>query len=236
MARLLRLLLSAFILPSSLLLPASPLAQTRGAGRTDTILYAVSYVEVMPSSEGAAVAALRQYRDTSRKEAGYVRFEVFEQIGRPGHFAIIEMWTDQGTFDAHGMAAPTRQLVSALQPIRVSDHDQRLYKTLSIGAGPEMARSPGIYVVTHVDTAPPQGDAPGMLTRLAEASRKDEGNLRFDVLQHTTRANHFTIVEAWQSQRALDTHAAAAHTKRFREELHAVSGSPLDERLYKIIG
>jgi quinol monooxygenase YgiN len=196
----------------------------------------VSYVEVMPSSEGAAVAALRQYRDLSRKEAGYVRFEVFEQIGRPGHFAIIEMWTDQGTFDAHGMAAPTRQLVSALQPIRVSDHDQRLYKTLSIGAGPEMARSPGIYVVTHVDTAPPQGDAPGMLTRLAEASRKDEGNLRFDVLQHTTRANHFTIVEAWQSQRALDTHAAAAHTKRFREELHAVSGSPLDERLYKIIG
>jgi quinol monooxygenase YgiN len=230
MPPLLCLLLSTVILPSSLW------AQTRAAGRTDTILYAVSYVEVMPTSEGAAVAALRQYRDTSGKEAGYVRFELFEQIGRPGHFAIIEVWTDQRAFDAHGLAAHTRQLLSALQPIRLSDSDQRLYKTLTVGSRPAAANGSGIHVVTHVDTVGSQGDAPGLLTRLAEASRKDEGNLRFDVLQHTTRANHFTVVETWQSQKALDAHAAAVHTRRYRDELHAISGSPLDERLYKIIG
>ena len=228
-------LLCLFLL-GTVILPSSLRAQTRSEAPADTILYAVSYVEVSPASEGVAAAALRKYRDTSRKEAGYVRFELFEQIGRPGHFAIIEMWTDQKAFDAHGLTAPARQLLSTLEPIRLSDHDQRLYKTLSVGPGPAAATSPGIYVITHVDTAPPEGEAPGLLRRLAEASRKDEGNVRFDVLQHTTHANHFTVVETWQSQRALDAHAAAAHTKQYRDQLHPLAGSPLDERLYKIIG
>ena len=46
-------------------------------------------------------------------------------------------------------------------------------------------------------------NAADLLTALAEASRKEEGNLRFDVLQHTMRANHFTIIEAWQTRKLL---------------------------------
>ena len=47
------------------------------------------------------------------------------------------------------------------------------------------------------------------------------------------RANHFTIVEAWQGQSALDAHAAAAHTRQYRDTLQPMAGGPLDERLYK---
>ena len=53
--------------------------------------------------------------------------------------------------------------------------------------------------------------------------------------RHLMRANHFTIVEAWQSQSALDAHAAAAHTKQYRDTLQPMSGGPLDERLYKAV-
>jgi quinol monooxygenase YgiN len=70
---------------------------------------------------------------------------------------------------------------------------------------------------------------------LAEASRKEPGCLRFDVLQHTMRANHFTVVEVWENQKALDAHAAAAHTKQYRGVLQPISGSPLDERVYKTV-
>jgi quinol monooxygenase YgiN len=87
-----------------------------------------------------------------------------------------------------------------------------------------------VYVITHVDVSPnPQ--VPVLLQRMAEESRKDEGNLRFDVLQHTMRANHFTVIEAWRDRKALDAHVAAAHTKQYREELGPMLGSPLDERL-----
>jgi len=200
----------------------------------NTAVYTVSYLDIMPASKAAAVAAFKQYRDSSRKDAGYIRFEFFEQVGRPGHFAIIETFSDQKAMDAHQMAAHTKQLLTKLESIRIS-YDQRPYKTLTIGSAPAAAGDRGVFVVAHVDIAGPQASAPDLLKKLAEASRKDEGNLRFDVLQHAMRANHFTVIESWQSQKALDAHAAAAHTKQYRDVLTPISGSPLDERLYKAV-
>ena len=209
-------------------------AQNRGPTTTDPAFYAVSYVEVMPSSKAAAVAALKQYRDASRKDEGYVSVEVHEQIGRSAHFVVLEKWADQKTFDAHGMAADTKQLLNKLEAIRLGSYDQRPYRTLTVGSGPgENDRA--IVVVSHVDTAGPQVDSPDLLRRMSEDSRKDEGNLRFDVLQGAMRANHFTIVETWRSEKALEAHASAAHTRQFRDTIAPVLGSPLDERVFKVV-
>lgn len=181
--------------------------------------------------------ALKQYRDTSRKDEGYVRFDLLEQAGWPGHFAIIETWRDRKAFDGHAAAAHVKQYRDALQPIRVSGYDQRPYKTLTAAPGAAAGNAQAVFIVSHVDIAGQgaQAEAPGMLTRLAESSRREAGNLRFDVLQHMMRATHFTVVETWQNQAALDTHAAAAHTKEYRDVLQPISGSPLDERLYKAV-
>ena len=204
--------------------------QTRADAVADTAFYAVSYLEVTPSSRPMAIAALRHYREACLKDDGYVRFEIFEQVGRPGHFGLIETWRDQKAFDARGVAGQAG-LLDALKPIRVSDYDQRPYKTLTVGAAtPVTSRT--IAVVTHVDVSP-DPRVPAMLKRLAEMSRQEEGNLRFDVLQHTMRANHFTVIEIWRSQQALDAHVAAAHTRQYRDELQPMTGSPLDERVYK---
>jgi quinol monooxygenase YgiN len=229
MYRWLRLWLSIIMLS-----PCLPV-QIEAQPSADTALYAVSYVEVMPSARAAMAAALKQYRDASRKEDGYVGLELLEQIGRPGHFAVVETWKDQKAFDAHGMAAPLKQFRDALQPIRLSGFDQRPYKILTVAAS-AAGNDQAIHVVAHVDTVGgPQADAPGLLNRLAEASRKEQGCLRFDVLQNTTRTNHFTVFAIWQNQQALDAHDAAPHTKQYRDVLQPISGSPLDERVYKAV-
>ena len=80
----------------------------------------------------------------------------------------------------------------------------------------------------------PNPQVPVLLRQLAEASRQEAGNLRFDVLLHTMRANHFTVIEAWRNQQALDAHVAAAHTKQYRDALQPLTGSPLDERTFRI--
>jgi quinol monooxygenase YgiN len=69
---------------------------------------------------------------------------------------------------------------------------------------------------------------------LTEASRSDEGSVRFDLLQQISRPNHLTVVEIWSNQKAVDTHGMAAHKKQFREKLTPLSGSLYDERLYKV--
>src|SRR5688572_12366761 len=197
----------------------------------DTAVYAVAYVDVMPSGRAAAVTALKAYRDASAREAGHMRVDLFEQVGRPGHFAVVETWRDQGAIDSHTSGAAARQLQQALAPLRVSGYDERPYKPLSVGA----PRAGGaVHVVSHVDIAGAgnlAGAAP-MLQKLAEASRNQAGNLRFDVLQHVMRANHFTVVESWANQAALDGHAAAPSTRQYRDVLQPMSGSPLDERVY----
>jgi quinol monooxygenase YgiN len=185
----------------------------------------------MASSQKQAITALKQYRDATQKEDGNVRVDIFEQVGRPGHFAIVEAWRDQKTLD--GRASAQKQLLSALEPIRVSGYDQRPYKTLTVGPVPP-PNSRAVSVVSHVDVTPDPRVAE-MLKRLAEASRKEEGNTRFDVMQHTMRANHFTVVETWRNQKAFDAHVAAAHTRQYRDELQPLTGSPLDERVYTAV-
>ena len=230
MNRWLRLLLSIVMLSACLAV------QIDAQASADTAVYAVSYVEVMPSARAAMAAALKQYRDASRKEDGYVRLDLLEQIGRPAHFAVIETWKDQKAFDAHGMAAPVKQFRDALQPIRLSGYDQRPYKVLTVASASAEGNDQAIHVVAHVDTVGgPQVDAPGLLNRLAEASRKEQGCLRFDVLQNITRLNHFTLVATWQNQKALDAHDAAPHTKQYRDVVQPMSGSPVDERVYKAV-
>jgi quinol monooxygenase YgiN len=223
----------------SVAVASSGLSQVRADIAAPSAAYAISYVEVKASSEATTIAALREYREASRKDEGCIRIELLEQVGRPGHFATIETWTNQGALDAHETALSTKHLLEKLEPVRSSDYDRRAYKTLTLTVAPRSAAA-GIQsivvVVSHVDTLPiPQTDAPGLLKRLAEMSRGDEGNIRFDVVQHATRANHFTVIETWRNTKALQAHAEAAHTRQYRDNLKTMAGSPLDERLYKAI-
>jgi quinol monooxygenase YgiN len=182
------------------------------------------------------MALLKQYREASRKDAGNVRLEVLQQHGRPDHFALVEVWQDQQTFEAHGRAVHTTQLRDMLQPLRVSPYDERLHKGLAIGAVQAAYAVGTICVVTHADAIPPGKDeALALLQQLAEASRHEAGNVRFEVLQQHNRQNHCTLVEIWQDQQALETHAMAAHTQHFRDKFQPLSGSLYDERLYQAL-
>jgi len=198
-------------------------------------VYLVAYVDILPSSRTTMVAALKQYREATGRN-GETQVDTFEQIGRPGHFVVVERWKDQASLDAHRLTAHARAFRDAMQPIRVSGYDERPYKALSVAPARSGNGKP-VYVVSHVDIGGGggQADAPGMLRRLAEASRQEPGSLRFDVLQHAMRGNHYTVVEVWRDQGALDAHVAAPHTRAYRDTLQPISGSPVDERVFTAV-
>ena len=222
-----------FLVASLILFAAARPAATQ---EVDAARYAVTYVEVGPSSAARAVEAFRRYRDGSAKESGFVMAQLLEQTGRAGRFVILETWRDQSAFDAHQAAATTTEFRSALAPLRLGIYDQRPYKTLTAAASVPRVSRDAVIVVAHVDIGGgAKIDVPASFQRLADATRKEPGNRRFEVWQHTARANHFTVVEAWESARALEQHEAAAHTKQYREDVQPATGSPIDERLYRAI-
>jgi quinol monooxygenase YgiN len=199
-------------------------------------LYSVGYLDIAPSSERAAIETLERYRDAIAKDDGFVRFDLLEQMGRPGRFILLEAWRDQQALDARAMSVQTIQLLRALKPLSVGAYDQRPYHPLSIAPASAVVPASAVYGVMHVDTTPtPTSNAVMLLQQLAEVGRKEDGNLRFDVVQHLTRTNHFTVIELWRDRRSADAHALAANTKKFRDDLLPILGSPYDDRFYKAV-
>ena len=191
----------------------------------------VVYVEVAQVAKAQALTAFTDYAATLRKQAGFENVELFEQRGRPGHFVLIESWKEQAAFDAQAVEQST--LATSLQKLRVSNIDRRPYKTLDIALAKTVSTS-AVYVISHVDAAPAP-TVPDILQRWVTASRAEAGNLRFDIAQHQQRANHYTVVEVWRDEAALQEHVEAIPTRRFRDEFGPFAGSPLDERLYDAV-
>src|SRR5262245_54842349 len=94
------------------------------------------------------------------------------------------------------------------------------------------ADSPGpAYIVTYIEVLPTAANqAIGLIRQLGAASRKESGNVRFEVLQRLHQPSHFAILEVWNDEPAQTAHAAAQHTKDFRAKLQPLLRAPYDER------
>jgi quinol monooxygenase YgiN len=220
---------------SALLVLAALLAgMPARAQDANAMIYVAGYVEVMPTEARGAGALLRQYRDATRKEDGNLRSEVVQRLGQKNHFVVLEAWKDKAAFDAHGKAAHVSELREKLKAIQNAPYDERVHVALSAGPIESATRRNSVVVVTHVDVIPPRkDDGVAAVKQLGDDSRKENGNQRFEVVQQTNRANHFTVVETWKSRRAFEAHTMAPHTRAFRDKLTPMSGALYDERLYR---
>jgi quinol monooxygenase YgiN len=199
--------------------------------------YAVTYIEVEPAQAEASRRLLAHYRD-ALKDKGALEVAVFEQIGRPNHFAIVEQWPSAKAREDNAASPASRDFRAALAPLLIAPYDERPHFALSTGtrAATPTAVPTAVYVVTHVDIVPPKRDEGVAETRkLAEASRDTAGNVRFDALVQASRLNHLTLVEAWTGAPAQEAHSAANPTKSFRSALGPMSGALYDERLYTLL-
>jgi quinol monooxygenase YgiN len=199
--------------------------------------YAVIYIEVEPAQADAARRLLAHYRD-ALKDKGALEFAVFEQIGRPNHFAIVEQWPSAKAREDNAASAASREFRAALAPLLIAPYDERPHFALSTGTRAAMpaAVPTVVYVVTHVDMVPPKREE-GVteVRKLAEASRGTAGNIRFDALVQASRLNHLTLVEAWTDAPAQQAHSATNPTRSFRTALGPISGALYDERLYALL-
>lgn len=104
---------------------------------------------------------------------------------------------------------------------------------IMLAAALASAQPAQLYVVTYVDVYPNfAADAVKLLTEFRDASLKDKGAVRFEVLRDVGRPNHMAIVEVWSSRQAYEAHRMQPYTRQFREKLQPMLGSPFDERLY----
>ena len=223
------------ILLAMTLLPAAmtQLAHAQGAAGP---IHVATYVEVGTTSDKDGIKLLKQYRDASRKEDGNVRSEVAQEIGRANRFVVLEIWKDQAAFDAHGKSAGTGAFRDKLKTIQNAPYDERVHSAFNVGRTDPVTAKRAVFVASHVDVPPPRKDELiAALNPLADASRKGDGNVRFEVVQQVSRPNHFTVVETWKDQKAYDARGSAGAQRTFRDKLGPMLGALYDERIYRAV-
>src|SRR5262245_11987299 len=94
-------------------------------------VYVVTHVDVIPPRKDDGVVALRRLAEDSLNDEGNVRFEVVQQVSRPNHFTVVEIWSSARQMEAHSMAASTRRFRDALAPITGALYDERMYRALN---------------------------------------------------------------------------------------------------------
>ena len=93
-------------------------------------IYVATHVDVIPPRKDDGVAALKRLGEDSRRDHDNLRFEVVQQISRPNHFTVIEIWRDAKAVETHSMAAPTREFRDKLATMTGALYDERLYRAI----------------------------------------------------------------------------------------------------------
>jgi quinol monooxygenase YgiN len=104
------------------------MAYASGSVAAEEPLYVVTHVDVIPPFMAAGRGLLAQFAADSRKDAGAVRVEVFEELGRPNHSTVVEVWETRKAYDDHLAADHTRAYRAKLQPMLGSPFDERLHR------------------------------------------------------------------------------------------------------------
>ena len=207
------------------------------AQTTNTAIYGVTALDVAPGAASQGVALLKQYRDGALKQAGNTGVTLLQEVDWPNRFIIFDAWKDQAAYDANEQAAHAAQLRDKLKALGGAPYDRRDYHVISVGPAQATAGGETIYMQLHLDVFPPGIEATLAATRaVAEAARKGDGNLRYDVVRSVKPPlSHTTLFAAWQNRKAFDAYEDSAYARQFREAVGPLLGSPFDDRLYKSI-
>lgn len=99
-------------------------------------------------------------------------------------------------------------------------------------APPQPAPGPR-YIVTYVDVAPAsEAQALTLLKGYRDASRREDGNVRVEILQQVGRPGQFVVIEEWRDEAAFKAHRSAPHVMQFHEKLTPLRITAYDERVH----
>jgi quinol monooxygenase YgiN len=93
-------------------------------------IYGITHIAVLPERVDDFYAALLKYVEATRLAVGNLRYFPAQDVSRPNHFSIVEVWKDQASEDAYEAAGPSKEFRAFWAPITGPHYDRRWYKPL----------------------------------------------------------------------------------------------------------
>jgi quinol monooxygenase YgiN len=103
---------------------------------------------------------------------------------------------------------------------------------LAVSASSQTARADdAAYVVAYAEAQPAQKNAArAALQQYREASAKENGAVRVEILQNIYRPQQFAVIEVWKDDKAREAHASGPVAKKLHDTLAPLQAAPYDER------
>ncbi|MDL2286591.1 antibiotic biosynthesis monooxygenase [Desulfococcaceae bacterium OttesenSCG-928-F15] len=77
-----------------------------------------------------------------------------------------------------------------------------------------------IQIVAHIELKPGfREELMPVLKTLVEESRKEEGNIAYDLYENLKKPDKFVMIETWASREAIDAHSKMPHYLDFGKAL-----------------
>jgi quinol monooxygenase YgiN len=135
------------------------------------------------------------------------------------------MHTMRNTLQAAFSASPARWMVG----IHLA-----LATAAIVGIAPAAQAQTGdpVYAVTYLDVGTNSvAQGADLIKKYRDASRRENANLEFTVLQETSRPNRFVIMEGWKDQGAFEAHDKGTAKAEFEGALKPIRNSPPDRHM-----
>jgi quinol monooxygenase YgiN len=93
-----------------------------------------------------------------------------------------------------------------------------------------------IWVIAHLTARPDRiEEVREALTGLIEATRAEDGCIRYELTQNNNDAVDFTFIEEWTDDQSLDKHLESAHIRDLQSRAADLFGAPPDIRRYTLL-
>ncbi|MEZ0480353.1 putative quinol monooxygenase [Planococcus sp. SSTMD024] len=67
---------------------------------------------------------------------------------------------------------------------------------------------------------------------LIEASRKEPGNIQYDLVKSVEQEGHFMMVEVWKDAQAIEAHNSSEHFTAFSKKAAGFMSAPMELKVY----
>lgn len=68
---------------------------------TPPTLHVIAHIRARPEHVDAVREVLTGYVEPTRREAGCLVYDLFQDRADPAHFTFVEAWTDEASLEAH---------------------------------------------------------------------------------------------------------------------------------------
>ena len=168
--------------------------------------------KVAPEDVDKIVKLGQELVAASRKDAGVIDYDIYQSQTDPTQLMIFETWKDQASLDVHSAAAHFTRIVPQLANAAVGEMAIQSFTQASEGS---QIRINCLFKVAADNVT----KILGLSKEPVEASRKDGGNIDYDIYQSQTDPTKMMIFETWSDQASLDVHSAAEHFTRIVPKL-----------------